>query len=274
LWRKFSHQKWDLRYERSAEVNSLNQENIHLGIDASNISSGGGLTHLVRLLSAAEVTASAVSRVTVWTGKKTAKQLPSRPWLTVVTPDWCERGLWRRALGQQLCMPGLLRDAGCDVLFSPGGTLPWTSPVPMVTLSQNMLPFEPLSAKLFGCWSRMRLKMRVLRWTQGRSFLRAHGLIFLTDYARKAITDTLRMANGMSALVPHGIEERFRQVPRPQRTFDAFSDQNPFRVLYVSILMPYKHQLEVALAVSRLRKLGIPIEALGGLCRSVSKCPE
>lgn len=239
----------------------MNQDKIHLGIDASNISSGGGLTHLVHLLSAADAAVSAVNRVTVWTGKETAKQLPSKPWLSVHTPEWCEGSLLRRAWGQQMSMPGLLRAAGCDVLFSPGGTLPWRSPVPMVTLSQNMLPFEPLSAKLFGRWSRMRLKMGMLRLTQGRSFLRAHGLIFLTEYARKAIKQSLGIAGGMSALIPHGIEGRFLQAPRPQRSFEEFSDRNPFKVLYVSILMPYKHQIEVALAVCNLRKQGFPLEA-------------
>jgi glycosyltransferase involved in cell wall biosynthesis len=233
---------------------------MHLGVDATNISSGGGLTHLVRLLYAADPAKVAIDKITIWTSSQTAQHLPNRPWLELVTPTWCNGSILSRALGQQLLIPKYLQAAGCDVLFSPGGTLSWRSLVPMVTMSQNMLPFEPSKADLFGRWSRMRTKIRLLRLSQGTSFLRAQGLIFLTDYARTVVTDVLKGVSAQTALIPHGIEERFVQVPRRQRSFEEFSAKNPLKILYVSILMPYKHQMEVAQAVAKLRALGFPVE--------------
>ena len=232
---------------------------MHLAIDASNIRQGGGVTHLSQLLSAANPVDAGISRVTVWTCAATAAHLPSEPWLTKLSPAWTEAGLLKRMLGQQLLLGHEMARRGCDVLFSPGGTLPFNADVPAVTMSQNMLPFEPEEAKRFGHWSPMRLKMWLLRQSQGRSFKKADGLIFLTQYAREGVSRWLGQAKGLQALIPHGIEPRFAADPKPQWNAQDYSPERPFTFLYVSILMPYKHQIEVAKAASELRRAGCPI---------------
>ena len=234
-------------------------QSLHLGIDASNIRQGGGVTHLSQLLAAAEPQAAGIGRVTVWACQATVASLPRHAWLSTRSPAWTEAGLPRRLLGQQFLLTSALADAGCDVLFSPGGTLPARAGLPTVTMSQNLLPFEPREALRFGRWSPMRLKMRLLRASQGRSFARADGLIFLTRYAQSVVSRQVRGGVRASALIPHGIEPRFQQAPRRQRAFEEFTAQAPLQVLYVSILMPYKHQREVALAASALRSQGLPL---------------
>jgi glycosyltransferase involved in cell wall biosynthesis len=165
-----------------------------------------------------------------------------------------------RLLGQQLVLPRAFTRAGCDVLLSPGGTLPTRCPLPTVVICQNMLPFEPKEAARFGRFSLMRLKMWLLRHSQGRSFLLANGIIFLSRYAQSAVCQALGLAATTTALIPHGIESRFSIPPRQARALASCTEAEPFRVLYVSILMPYKHQLAVARAASQLRSEGIPIE--------------
>lgn len=238
----------------------LEKAGFHLGIDATNIRQGGGITHLSQLLQAGDPVPAGINRVTVLTNQATAAALPERPWLSKVSTPWMDASLPRRMLGQQFQLPLAIKAAGCDVLFSPGGTLPAWLPVPAVTMSQNMLPFEPVEAARFGNWSLMRLKMRLLRHSQGRSFRRADALIFLTGYAHAAVTHALGGLSCPTALIPHGIEQRFLQQPRLQKPLAACTAANPFRVLYVSILMPYKHQVEVARAACLLRAEGLPIE--------------
>jgi len=236
-----------------------------LAVDACNISGGGGLTHLIHMLKAVVCADINFMNIHIWTSSATARKLPKRDWLVVHTPDWCNAGLLRRMLGQQLLLPALVKQAGCEVLFSPGGTLPALSLVPMVTMSQNMLPFEPDRAALFGRWSWMRLKMRLLRIIQGRSFRRAQGVIFLTHYAQKAVTGALGGLRGLTVLVPHGIETRFVMAPRPQK--DVWeNDGHALRLLYVSIQMPYKHHVQLMDAVAQLFKQGRPIvlQMVGG----------
>ncbi len=232
---------------------------MHLAIDASNIRQGGGVTHLSQLLTAATPLDTGFRQVTVWTCAATAAQLPDEPWLTKLSPAWTEAGLVKRMLGQQFLLGREMARRGCDVLFSPGGTLPFHVKVPVVTMSQNMLPFEPEEAKRFGRWSWMRLKMWLLRQSQGRSFKKADGLIFLTQYAREGVSRWLGKAEGLQVLIPHGIEPRFAAQPKPQLNAQDYSPERPFTFLYVSILMPYKHQIEVAKAASELRRAGFPV---------------
>jgi glycosyltransferase involved in cell wall biosynthesis len=233
---------------------------LHLGIAATNIRQGGGVTHLSRLLDAADPQATGIDRITVWAPLSTCRALPRRADIECRSAAWMQAGLARRAWGQRFQVPREIRAAGCDVAFYPGGVIPGRSGMSTVTMSQNMLPFEPEEAARFGRASPMRLKMRLLRSVQGRSFRQADGVVFLTRHAQSTITGMLGPLPGRQALIAHGIEARFLQTPRPARELAQCSVDQPFRLLYVSILMPYKHQKEVAVAVHRLRRQGLPVE--------------
>lgn len=95
---------------------------------------------------------------------------------------------------------------------------------------------------------------------QGRSFRKANGVIFLSQFARDFISVTLGDIPGSKALIPHGVEPRFFSAPKRQRSREECSFENPFKLLYVSLAMPYKHQIEVVRAVHGLRKQGLPIQ--------------
>src|SRR5437667_650331 len=115
---------------------------MRLGIDASNLRVGGGLTHLIELLRSARPAAHGIDLVTVWGGQRTVAQLPAdRPWLRIEHEPMLDRGLPVRLGWQRLRLPRLAR-ASCDLLFVPGGAYAGTFE-PFVTMSRNLLPFEP-----------------------------------------------------------------------------------------------------------------------------------
>lgn len=147
--------------------------------------------------------------------------------------------------------------ASCDVLFVPGGTYAGNFR-PMVTFSQNLLPFEWRELMRWG-WSRMTLKWVLLRITQTHTFRRAEGVIFLTRYARDIVMRVIKTTVGDTTIIPHGINDRFSQRPRKQLPIDHYSIDQPFHILYVSIVDMYKHQWLVAEAVARLRRSGLPV---------------
>jgi glycosyltransferase involved in cell wall biosynthesis len=151
-----------------------------------------------------------------------------------------------------------MKKFGCVVAFFPGGTLPLVSTLPAVVMSQNMLPFELGKAKIFGIYSLMFLKLCALRLLQKNSLRRASGIIFLSKYAQNKINDDVKLP-ALQALIPHGIEKRFISYPKVQKSIENYSIEKPFRFLYVSILMPYKHQVEVIRAIKLLRARGFPI---------------
>src|SRR5262249_48600904 len=110
-----------------------------------------------------------------------------------------------------------------------------------------------------GLLSWMFLRLTLLHYSQGSTFRRADGMIFLTDYARSEIQWAIGTLRQPVAVIPHGIAERFRQAPKLQQPLSAYSAANPFRLLYVSIVDVYKHQWQVVTALSELRRAGLPM---------------
>lgn len=229
-----------------------------LGIDASNIRAGGGVTHLSEVLRYINLNDFGFQKVIVWVGAKTLSSLCDQSWLEKVHVPILDRSLPWRVCWQQLVLPKLLDQSHCSLLFSPGGTLPQHISIPAVTMSQNMLPFELKEAARYEAVLR-RLKFKLLNIIQKRSFQRADGLIFLTEYAKKTVFAQLKKKSVQTAIVPHGINKSFFLPPRVQKPFESYSPTNPFRLLYVSIVDVYKHQWHVAEAVAVLRNKDFPV---------------
>ncbi len=231
---------------------------MHLGIDASNIRAGGGVTHLVELLRAAKPQEHGFDEIIVWGGSATLNCLEDRPWLKKVHEPVLDQSLPMRLYWQRFTLDRLVQKEGCGALFVPGGT--YTGAFrPFVTFSQNLLPFEWTEARRYGV-SWMLLKMLLLYKSQGRTFVRANGVIYLTQYARNVVIKKVKQIRGESAVIPHGVDKRFLLSPREQRDIGSYSSQRPFRILYVSSVDVYKHQWNVAEAVAKLHEAGFPIK--------------
>ena len=228
-----------------------------VGIDAANLRRGGGVTHLVELLSACEPASHGVARVVVWGSTQTLAKWYDRPWLEKVSPPALGGGLLQRTWWQRFQLSKSSRAANCSVLFVPGGSYAGTFR-PVVTLSQNLLPFEWPELRRYG-WASFTLKLLLLRLTQSQSFRKADGVIFLTEYARQTVLGVTGKLAGKTAIVPHGLNPRFQIAPKEQLPLAAYSAENPFRLLYVSIIDQYKHQWHVAEAVHALRSEGLPV---------------
>jgi glycosyltransferase involved in cell wall biosynthesis len=71
--------------------------------------------------------------------------------------------------------------------------------------------------------------------------------------------EVLGKLRGESCVVHHGVNKTFEQAPRAQRALESYSKDNPFRLLYVSIVTVYKHQANVVKTVVDLRAKGVPV---------------
>lgn len=228
-----------------------------LCIDASNLSTGGGRTHIVELLRNARPREAGFDSVVIWGTPDTLKAIPDQAWLDKVSPSGLRAGGIRRYLWQIAEMPRQCHARQCDLLFVPGGTY-WSSPVRVVTMCRNMLPFDWGESRRYGL-SLVLLRLLALRWIQARGFKRADGVIFLSNHARFEVE---RQFGGLrqAVVIPHGVSNRFRQRPRRQRKVHDCNPSQPLRLLYVSTVEPYKHQWNVAEAVSAVRnRTGWPL---------------
>jgi glycosyltransferase involved in cell wall biosynthesis len=230
---------------------------MHLGIDASNLRVGGGITHLVEILRAADPPAHGFAQVIVWGGRATLASVEDQPWLVKSHQPALDGGLARRMFWQRFELGVLARHAACDVLLAPGGANS-SGFQPVVAMSRNMLPFEWRELVRYR-WTLTGLRLLLLRLAQARAFRRAQGLIFLTRYAHDTVTRVINSVGGATAIIPHGVDSRFFHSPRQQLPVDRYTVERPFRVLYVSGIDLYKHQWHVAAAVALLRQSGLPI---------------
>jgi glycosyltransferase involved in cell wall biosynthesis len=230
---------------------------MRLGIDASNIRSGGGVVHLANLLAAAEPGAHGFESVMVWARRATLAQLEDRLWLLKRHESALERHYPLRAWWQATRLGRLARVEKCDLLFVPGGAFV-TGFRPVVTMSRNLLPFEWHELWRYGC-SMTTLRLLLLRGSQCRSFRHASGTIFLTRYAQDTVRAVTGSLPGESAIIPHGIDESFFQTERLQRPISQCDTAAPLRIVYVSIVDLYKHQWHVATATAQLRAEGLPV---------------
>jgi glycosyltransferase involved in cell wall biosynthesis len=229
---------------------------MRVGVDASNLRGGGGITHLVELLKAAEPGMYGIASIIVWAPDHVLERIEPRPWLKLAYSPLLNGPLPARLYWQHRVL-GRLAAKHADVLFVPGGRFAGNFR-PFVTMSRNLLPFDREAARLFGArW--MGLKLIALRRAQTTTFRSADGVIFLNAAAQRSVEAVTGVLAAATKLVPHGVSTSFRREPTAPLPLDAYTMERPFRWLYVSTIDLYKHQDRVALATAALRAEGLPI---------------
>ena len=227
-----------------------------LGIDAFNISSGGGLTHLIAILKNADPRKYGFEKVVLCGNQKMLDKIPDMNWLHKFTDSKLNKSLVHRLIWHRFKSKKYFLSAGCDIIFVPGGTC-LSGFFPNVTMCRNMLPFEWREFLRYG-FSRKTFKFMVLRFAQLWTFRRASGLIFLSNYAKASLLKLVKKEIHQVNIIPHGVPEiPFSKISRQQKK--KFTKKSYCRLLYVSDIAPYKHHCNVVEAVIRLNEKGLPV---------------
>ena len=235
----------------------MRNKKIILGIDASNIKSGGGLTHLFEILKVANPQKYDFDKVIIWSSKKTLSYVGNYTWLIKHSVPELEKNFIYRIFWQWKTLARLATKSKCDILFSPGGSF-LTDYRPIVTMSRNMLPFEWNELKRFGI-STLTIRYLFLYLIQSTSYNKANGLIFLSDYAKKKVLANNWIKQKKYLKINHGVNSDLYLEPRFQKPIEEYNFEKPFQLLYVSIINLYKHQWNIVSAVHRLRSKGVPV---------------
>jgi glycosyltransferase involved in cell wall biosynthesis len=223
-----------------------------IGIDASRSRSGGARAHLVGILSATNPPDHGIDRVHVWAFDALLDDLPNASWLTKHRPEAIQGSLVRQMWWQRRALPIEARRLGCDIMLNTdaGTVCPFS---PAVVISQDMLSYEPGEMRRYW-FSRMWLRLFALRYVQALSMRRADGVIFLTEYASRAIQKVIGRLSSV-AVIPHGVGAAFRRASESGRRRQPDTN-NRLRCLYVSQADFYKHQWNVVRAIADLRTRG------------------
>ncbi|WP_417740140.1 glycosyltransferase family 4 protein [Rosistilla oblonga] len=220
-----------------------------IGIDASRNRSGGARAHLQGILSGAEPQRFGIEHVHLWAYRSLADSIPNYTWLTKHTPAILEGAVTRQLLWQRFRLRREATEAGCELMFNTdAGSV--CNFQPSVTMSQDMLSFEPGEMQRYR-GTKAWLRLFVLRYVQAVSLKRSNTALFLTNHAASVIQHEVGAVK-RQAIVPHGVDGAFRQASTVASW--PINNERPIRFVYVSNTTYYKHQWNVVRAFGEVRK--------------------
>jgi len=228
-----------------------------LGIDASNITGGGGVTHLLEIFDCADPKDFGIEKVIIWSGNSTLNQIENKPYIIKNEIKMLNSSLIIRIIWQIFFFDKILKRE-CDILLSLGG-LYFGKFRPYISMSRNMLIFNDSERDRYG-FSYTKLRYIILKILQKRSFKNSEGVIFVSEYAKKYISEKISFKLKSDKVIYHGISNKFTNMPKPQKDIKEYSFEKPFKLLYISSIDVYKHQWNIAEAVANLRDSGFPLE--------------
>ena len=225
-----------------------------IGIDASRNRSGGTFAHMVGIISELNPSHHGISEIHVWSHKNLLNELPHRPWLIKRNPSYLEQNIFMQLFWQRFLFKKELVKNKCMLVFNTTASSIGRF-TPNVTLSQDMLPFEPgeMERYKFGLG---RLRLFLLKILYIRALKFSSAVIFLTKYASRMIQKSTGPIKE-SRIIPHGVNDSFRNIKINREWEENRSKE--IKCVYVSSAAPYKHQWHVVNAIKILRDEGIPV---------------
>ena len=230
---------------------------MRVGIDASSIVDGGGLTHLQELINNfCEKESSNITQLVLISSEKCLKRIPDQLYLKKKTFWWLNKTKFHRIIFQLFLFDIYLKN-DYDIIFSVTGDYVGNFK-PLVAMSQNMLLYErELWKNIKSVKEKFKFFFNYKR--QKKCFENANGLIFLSKYAKNYVSNKLFLENKNSKIVHHGISKKFINQKKILNFSNKYSLDNPFKFLYVSTVHVYKHQWNVVEAIHSLRENGYPV---------------
>lgn len=221
-----------------------------IGIDASRNRSGGAVAHMHGILQGFEPNRYSIDKVHLWAYDELLDSIPNEKWLIKHKFAFENSNILVQLIWQKYILPGQLRKHAIKLLFNTdaGSVCRFT---PNITLSQDMLSFEPGEIKRYSIWSFQRLRLEILKVVQLKSLKNANTAVFLSKHAQKVISGFYQPKS--SVIIPHGINKSFDCRPKT-----SIKKEWQPRIIYVGNTELYKHQWVVLSAVHKLRtKFGI-----------------
>lgn len=232
-----------------------------VGVDASRNRSGGAVAHIKGLMASSEPSFHGIGQVHLWGYESLLDQVPDRTWLVKHLPACTSGSMLAQLVWQRWSLPREANQYSVDVMFNTdaGSVCGFR---PSVTLSQDMLSFEPGEIERYPWGSRARLRLEILKRVQLRRLRTSDVSVFLSAHAKRVIGDMGGILR--SFVIPHGVDARFFHSVESRRVFPL---EGEVRCVYVSNAAPYKHQWKVVEAIAIARALtgrDIRLQLVGG----------
>lgn len=225
-----------------------------IGIDAINLRSDGGKTHLLEILRNIKLSIKNENKIIVFCNHDNTFFLNDIDFINLITIPkylnyWLIAAFW-----QNLFLSKLAKSYNCDVLFNLNGTYIGKFKN-YLTIQQNLLPFS-FKDNIKYKFSYKFFKFFLLKYIHLKCIKNAKGVIFLSNYQKKLILSYSKKIF-FYKVIPHAAK-RFYFNNR-QKKIEEFTDNNTFKIGYISSLEPYKNHESIIELLSEIKKKGYPI---------------
>lgn len=218
---------------------SLKDNKLIITIDASSTSHfGGGMTYLKNLIRNIDNNVE----FQIISSRKVAANIEYQKNITFISHPLLNKDLISRVIFQLFFLDKLINEKS-SILLSLSGDYSGSFK-PYIGVCQNMLLYEWKKTEGMNFFE--RIKFKILRYRQIKSFNNSNGVIFLSKYAKKTVTKHLVEIN--SSVINFGISKRFFMDKKVK------SKSKKIKFLYVSSIHTYKNQLNLLYAFKEVLK--------------------
>jgi glycosyltransferase involved in cell wall biosynthesis len=227
---------------------------MNIFVNATSVRLGGGITVIRNLLPAMLNVDGERHRYTVVAREDVRESLdPKHPRIDFAISRFGGRSPLTRALWEQIGIPLRAGFGSADVLLSPANLAVAAAPVPQVMMFQNMAPFDADVVSRMTPSKRRRLT--ILRQAGIASARRVRSVVFISDYARKAIVPQLGIDFARTHRVYLGRDLAFSPSAEGQASglLEKLGIKRPY-LLSVSQFYAYKNFVELVVGFSRARR--------------------
>lgn len=220
-----------------------------LGIDATNIIQGGGITHLKNILNNKNKEITKFEKIIIWGNREILKTINYRKNIKKINVKKIENKPIKRFLWQIFILEKELDKYKCNHALILGGIFFFKN-IPATIILQNLLPFDHLNIIKYRLIK--RLKLFVQKKLFLNSILNAKNIIFLSKSSKKIILNSLKIKLKNYKIIPHGINKSI--IIKKVKKKKKINIKNKFKILYVSKIEFYKNQLDLIKVAKKLKE--------------------
>ncbi len=225
---------------------------MNIGVDASDLLSGGSITHLKEFLAYSDKSKHSFSAITVWAPKKLIKQLTKKAFINYIEVNFDSNGI-KKIIWKKFLLDRELVNHQIDILFVPGSFF-LGSFRPFVQIARNLLPFDKKLVNLYR-YRMQYFRLQVLKLLMKKSYTNSDGLIMLSKTQKKIMDQFIQNFKGQVEIVPHGVSKMFDKNRNNEKNV-LLGNSKVLRIGYVSIIDFYKNQINVLKAAKILKEKG------------------
>tara|TARA_Y100001970_G_scaffold266797_1_gene355954 strand:- start:270 stop:1370 length:1101 start_codon:yes stop_codon:yes gene_type:complete len=223
---------------------------MQIGIDASNINDGGGITHLSQVINNFDFKKSKCTGIVIWGNKKSLKKIKNKKNIKKINLNNKFSFILLRVFWQIFILEKELIRLNCSKALVLGG-ISFINKLPSIVIMQNILPFERLILNKYSFL--FKIKCRLQKFLFIHSIKKAQKVIFLSDTSKNQIMKYVTKKKIKFKIIPHGVET------------DRISNRNfifkkKVKLLCVSKIDFYKNQIIILKAIKILLKQGYNLE--------------